>query len=400
MNFQNRKVVNNPIRSFIALSNGVYDGEFFYGRSPEEGLIALDPLKDERKVISDEEVFRTGGAQILAVNKYGVYFTSMNEEPLSKSVIYRFSFDGTIEEVCDFRDGVIQEINFVEDGAVVLYPSIYFKNESGERVEDSAANGAYVHYELDENGKFINPKPIGERASNEKLVEFFKEFNASHGDPEVVTTEESTTATVATTETASTTETAETTETAATTATAATELTTEETATTEETTVGTTASTIDVATLPIVGKYTNLHEQIEFKGVAPLPVIYKDDSPGLDIYSDVDCSYIYSGNFAILGTKINPSSFYIATIAGYNEEKSNNSPYAGNQCYYYAYVEKYGEGLTDDTLYDMVIYGTAENPIYGQDRFEIGQRFLITSYYLNKESRFINGTRYRWICPA
>lgn len=140
-------------------------------------------------------------------------------------------------------------------------------------------------------------------------------------------------------------------------------------------TSGTTKAIIDPPTLPIEGEYTILREQIKFKtmDVVPQTLRSRDDE------------YAYDRSVIVkFGLKKYKSSdFKIVTVVGYaGEANSLNNIRCSN---YYVCIEKYGEGLTDATVYKMRVFGAPDEMIYGQERIEIGDRFLTVGSVNEKE---------------
>lgn len=167
---------------------------------------------------------------------------------------------------------------------------------------------------------------------------------------------------------------------AATTATTA--VITEPASTSAEQTVSTTATKaiIDPLTLPIEGEYTILREQIKLKTMAVVPQT-------LRARDDDEYTYDRSVKVKFGLTKYKPSDFRIVTVVGYaGEANSLNNIRCSN---YYVCIEKYGEGLTDATVYKMRVFGAPDEMIYGQERIEIGDRFL-TVGSVNEKSKTVD----------
>ena len=182
--FENRHIVNNPIDpSSSGVSMGVFDGKYFYGRIPE-GLFALDPLTDEKKLISDDPII--DGSQVLAVHNGYIYFTSTESKVVGKKYdarlddyrdvevieckLYRASQNGEISLALDFISP-IETLNFVDGGAVIYTGSIYDANGNNM---NSQRGPISIYFDLDESGNLINPKIVGNCADDAELIECLK----------------------------------------------------------------------------------------------------------------------------------------------------------------------------------------------------------------------------------
>jgi len=185
MNFKNRKVVNNPIYPTSAgVSMGVYDGKRFYERAPE-GLFAIDPLTGEKELISDDPLM-LAYAQVMAVKDDGVYFVSEEQvvigqqrDPFTDGMrdivqvyfrVYKVSIDGKIECVLDDPRGYVLNMNFVDGGVIVNYMSYYI----GEGEQMTSKTNLFVLFDIADDGKFVNPRPIGNFADDTELIEYLK----------------------------------------------------------------------------------------------------------------------------------------------------------------------------------------------------------------------------------
>ena len=186
MDFKERRIVSDPIDPTPGgLHMGIYDGKYFYKKYGDE-LYALNPRTDEKKLIAkDEEYIK--GAQIVCVYQGEVYFILHNPvvigthyvEPYgemsvstTQNNVWKVTTDGEIIRVLDFPRGNIRSVNFIEDGVIVNFTTIFDKEFSADN--DEYTSGAFVYFDIDENGNFVNPKPIGNHAENEDLIKFLK----------------------------------------------------------------------------------------------------------------------------------------------------------------------------------------------------------------------------------
>ena len=185
LDFNNKKVISDPVYPSDALVIGLYDGKWFYERTPE-GLVKFDPLTEEKVLVSDDPEFLKF-AQILAVNERGVYFTydeikNVGKEYISAYGEYRDVFlsgtkigvlqeDGVIEEVFDLKTGEAFSINFIDGGVVVYCTAMYIESTDGALKQKP---NVFVLFDTDENGNFINPRPIGNCADDTELIEYLK----------------------------------------------------------------------------------------------------------------------------------------------------------------------------------------------------------------------------------
>ena len=189
MGLKERKIVPDPIYfDNIGVSLGLYDGEFFYEEIANgQELYKINPLTGEKSLIVKDERL-TGNADMLCVRENdGIYVVAENivylgtiEDDVfgtqyigtSNNNVWRVSFDGKFTKVLDFPRGQIDTMNFVEEGVIIHFSQIYHKEINVEDPERAAF--VFVLFEIDENGNFVNPKPIGNNAANEELIEFFE----------------------------------------------------------------------------------------------------------------------------------------------------------------------------------------------------------------------------------
>ena len=349
MDFKNRKTVDDPIYPTSGgVSMGVFDGKRFYERAPE-GIFGIDPLTGEKELISDDPLV-LGWAQVLAVKDDGIYFVSDEQTVVGKQYdaymqqlrdvkqvyykIYRLSFDGKMQCVLNMPRGYIQSMNFVEDGVIVNFMSYYVGN-----AENLSQNGyLFVHFEIDDDGSFINPKPIGNWADNAAIIEAL-----ASSDTLLPATETSEPTQISDpTESLEPTQASEPTETPA-------------------------VEIIDPLTLPIVGEYTSLRKQIRIKQLKELPA---------EMRVDKDYPYLANARTPLRDTmesqRHKKTDFLIVTVLGYEYKKSI---YGRMENVYYVNVEQYGEKNTDPTVY-MMTYQSPEEPTYGMNMLEIGERYL------------------------
>ena len=196
LDFKERKEVDSSIS--ISESNSsveVYYGGYFYerkvnivdGASTDGELYKINPLTGEKKLIVKDERLGSGSSQILCADKNGVYFSVWEtfaagtvedevfgeyEVGTSNNNVWRISYDGEFTKVLDFPRGEIDTINFVEGGVIIYFTRVYHR-EIGVR-DPECVGMIYVLFEIDDDGNFVNPKPIGDYAENEELTEFFK----------------------------------------------------------------------------------------------------------------------------------------------------------------------------------------------------------------------------------
>ena len=379
MDFKNRKTVDDPIYPTSGgVSMGVFDGKRFYERAPE-GIFGIDPLTGEKELISDDPLV-LGWAQVLAVKDDGIYFVSDEQTVVGKQYdaymqqlrdvkqvyykIYRLSFDGKMQCVLNMPRGYIQSMNFVEDGVIVNFMSYYVGN-----AENLSQNGyLFVHFEIDDNGNFINPKPIGNLADDAAIIEAL-----ASSDTLLPITE-----TTASTQISEPTHTSEPTETS-------------EPTQTSEPTETPVVEIIDPLTLPIVGEYTSIRGRIKFKGFADVPIAWriKEDYP-----------YLLNTSITLRDTlssrRSRKTDFIIVTVLGYSYEQDK---YGKMKHFYYVNVQRYGEPNTDPTVYKMT-HGDPSMPVYGVELLEIGQQYLTKStlslYKTNEDGYF---SSYRLAMP-
>ena len=196
-----------------------YDG-YFYGRKvnivdgaeTDGELYRINPLTNEKKLIAKDDRLGNGSSTILCADKNGLYFSTWNyvatgivtdsimgphEVGTANNNIWRVSYDGEFTKVLDFPRGEIDTINIVDGGAVIHFGRIYHKQINID--EPEAVAFVYVMFEIDENGNFVNPKPIGNNAANEELIEFFEGYQNGETPSTPTETTAATTATTATT---------------------------------------------------------------------------------------------------------------------------------------------------------------------------------------------------------
>lgn len=185
LDFNNKKVISDPVYPSDALVIGLYDGKWFYERTPK-GLVKFDPLTEEKVLVSGDPEFLKF-AQILAVNERGVYFTydeikNVGKEYISAYGEYRDVFlsgtkigvlqkDGVIEEVFDLKTGEVFSINFIDGGVVIYCTAMCIESTDGTLKQKP---NVFILFDTDENGNFINPRPIGNYAEDEELIEYLK----------------------------------------------------------------------------------------------------------------------------------------------------------------------------------------------------------------------------------
>lgn len=189
MSLKERKLVLDPIYfDNIGVSLGLFDGEYFYEEIANgQELYKINPLTGEKSLIVKDERL-TGNADLLCVRENdGIYVVAENIIYLgtiesevfgtqyigtSNNNVWKISFDGEFEKVLDFPRGDIETMNFVEEGVIIHFSQIYHKEINVEDPERAAF--VFVLFEIDENGNFVNPKPIGNNANNEDLITFFE----------------------------------------------------------------------------------------------------------------------------------------------------------------------------------------------------------------------------------
>ena len=157
------------------------------GVATDGELYRINPLTGEKTLIAKDDRLGSGSSQILCADKNGVYFSAWeyaatgiveddiqgrHEVGTANNNIWRISYDGEFTKVLDFPRGEIQTMNFVEDGAIILFSRIYHKEINVD--DPDAIAVVYVLFEIDEDGNLVNPKPIGKDSENEELIEFLK----------------------------------------------------------------------------------------------------------------------------------------------------------------------------------------------------------------------------------
>ena len=191
MDFKERKIVFDPIYPANAgVSMGLYDGKYFYERIAGESdgeLYRINPLTGEKSLIVKDERLSASGSMIMCVKEDGLYFSAGNFTTLGyayngtterydigtmRNSIWRISFNGEFTKILDFPRGEIETLNFVDGGVIIHFNRIYHKEIDVE--DPKAVGGVFVLFKIDENGNFINPKPIGNNADNEDLIKFLK----------------------------------------------------------------------------------------------------------------------------------------------------------------------------------------------------------------------------------
>lgn len=99
---------------------------------------------------------------------------STDESKAMYSSVFRASLDGKIEKVLDFPECNILSLNFVSDGVIINFSDIVFLYENEKTIKKG--NG-FIHYDIDDDGQFMNPKPIGDCADDEMLISFLNTLN-------------------------------------------------------------------------------------------------------------------------------------------------------------------------------------------------------------------------------
>ena len=162
---------------------GVYNGEKLYSKSGDK-IYEFDPIEKTKKVvICDESV--TAWSQTMAATQNGCYFSVYNPKVIgkdprdntdiytSRNEIWKLSYDGKTQKVLDTPYCEIMSMNIVNGGVIVKCFYTYVKE--GDTLKQKG--GAFLFFEIDENGNFVNPKPIGEFANDAELIEFLSKFN-------------------------------------------------------------------------------------------------------------------------------------------------------------------------------------------------------------------------------
>ena len=171
--FKNRKKVDDPINpTSLGMTMEVYDGKYFYGKN-DKGLYAFNPISSEKIFISSDKRIVPDG-MITAVHEGYAFFMPYNPDGdrAIYSSVYRVSQNGIIDEVLDFPECYILSLNFVSDGVIINFFSIDFKVDENEK-QIQKSNG-FIHFEIADDGKFVNPRPIGNFADDTELIEYLK----------------------------------------------------------------------------------------------------------------------------------------------------------------------------------------------------------------------------------
>ena len=186
MDFKERKIVDDPIDpTSLSTTMGIYDGKYFYKKVSDE-LYKINPLTGEKQsVIKNEEMF--GNSTPVCINGDGLYFVKWDEYTVGygyndsignynitteKNSVWKMSFDGTFLKVFDLPRGDIKTVNLVDGGVIIGFGPIYHKEINVKDPE--YIGGAFIFFDIDENGYFVNPRPIGNHAENEELIKFLK----------------------------------------------------------------------------------------------------------------------------------------------------------------------------------------------------------------------------------
>ena len=174
MDFENRRLDKNPIdlTMIAGMTMDIFDGKYFFGKIQDDGYYMHDPISGERKLIStDSRIVHSG--MILAVHDGWVYFCPFDQEGSFETMynsVYRVSYDGFIEKCLEMPEMEILSLNFISDGVIINYFSIYI---NGTDKSNSKQKGqGFLHFDLTEEKDFINPKPIGRQFDDEELIEW------------------------------------------------------------------------------------------------------------------------------------------------------------------------------------------------------------------------------------
>ena len=177
MDFDNRKVVENPISpESFGVSLGVYDGKYFYGKN-RDGLYRLDPVSDKKELITNSA--EALGGQVMAVDGHGVYFISGERTVIGEkefggeyvsenNKICRISFDGAVSELFSMPEAEMLNLCVVHDG-IIVNCGIYMKTD--ERIESKGGVFIYIHF--DDSGYVKSAEIIGKNADEEVLKDYF-----------------------------------------------------------------------------------------------------------------------------------------------------------------------------------------------------------------------------------
>ena len=158
---------------------GVYNGEKFYSKSGDK-IYELDPLNKSKRILINDEIVDTF-LQTMVATQDGCFFVANNEKKIGVhedqtdlmtfyNEIHMVSNDGESKIVLDFPTSEIMSLNIVGNEAIVKFYAIYV--ESNMKIEQKA--NAFLLFEISQDGKFINPKPIGNYADDAELIEYLK----------------------------------------------------------------------------------------------------------------------------------------------------------------------------------------------------------------------------------
>lgn len=177
MDFENCKRDENPIDESMmqaGMTMDLYDGKYFHGKIPNEGYYIHDPITGEKTIISTDPRIVNAG-MLLAVHDGWMYFCAKDDENSYGTMynnVYRVSKDGVIEECLNMPEMEILSFNFAADGVILNYFSIYI---NGTNKKDSKMKGqGFLYFNVNENGVFSNPKPVGRQYDDEELIEYLK----------------------------------------------------------------------------------------------------------------------------------------------------------------------------------------------------------------------------------
>ncbi len=154
----------------------VYDGEYFYIIKNGE-MIAFNPITEEKKIIQTT-IDSDAQPLILAVQDgcaYYLPFSVPGKPGFEYSKVCRTSMTGETEMIFDLPGSMINGMNFVSDGVIMFLYSLNMTDANGNSL--GADSMFFIHCDIAEDGKFVNPKPIGHKADDEALVEFLSKFD-------------------------------------------------------------------------------------------------------------------------------------------------------------------------------------------------------------------------------